>query len=107
MSHYPEQIKFYGSATGFTISIGEVMQNIQIKDFFKQTNIKKSYKKQILDHNVEKFSLIVRDDIDLFLSTKVLTQANKNAILQVNSVSDIKKIKKDLKWHIERNEQVK
>ncbi len=52
-----------------------------INDFFKQTNMRKGYKKQILDYNVEKFSLIVRDDIDLFSSTKILTQDDKNAAL--------------------------
>ena len=65
--------------------------------------MRKNYKKQILDHNIEKFSLIVRDDIDLFLSTKLLIQANKNVVLQVNSMNSAKEIKKDLKWHIERN----
>ena len=59
--------------------------------------MKKSYKKQILDYNTEKFSLIVRDDIDIFSSTKILTQTNKNAVLQVNSVSDRKKIRGELK----------
>ena len=28
MSHYPEWIKYYGSATGFTTSIGEAMHII-------------------------------------------------------------------------------
>lgn len=66
--------------------------------------MRKDYKKQILDHNVEKFSLIVRDDIDMFLFTKILTQVDKNAVLQVKSVSSAKKIEKELKWHIGRNE---
>ena len=73
------------------------MHIIWIKNFFKQTNIKKGYKRQILDYNVEKFNLMVRNDIDLFSSTKILTQTDKNAALQVNSVSDAKKIKEELK----------
>ncbi len=40
---------------------------------------------------------MVRDDIDLFSSTKILTQANKNAALQVNSMSGAKKIREELK----------
>ncbi len=52
-----------------------------IKDFFKRTNMRNSYEKQILDHNVEKFSLMVRDDIDMFSSNETLTEANKNAAL--------------------------
>ena len=35
MSYYPEWIKYYGSATGFTIGIGETMHITWIKDFFK------------------------------------------------------------------------
>ncbi len=97
MSYYPEWIKLYGSATGFTPGIGEAMHITWIKDFFKQTNMRKDYEKQILDYNVEKFSLMVRDDIDLFSSTEILTQADKNAALQVNSVSGAKKIRKELK----------
>ena len=53
--------------------------------------MRKSYEKQILDHNVDKFSLIVRDDIDMFFSIKTLTEANKNTALQVNSISGAKK----------------
>ena len=50
--------------------------------------MRKGYEKQILDHNVEKFSLMVRDDIDMFSFTKTLTETDKNVVLQVNSVSD-------------------
>ena len=58
--------------------------------------MRKSYEKDILDHNIEKFCLIVKDEIDIFLSTKILTQVNKNFILQINSVNNTKKIKEDL-----------
>ncbi len=92
---------------GFTTGIGKVIYIIWIRDFFKQNNMKKSYEKQILDYNVEKFSRMVKDDIDLFSSTKVLTQANKNAALQINSVSDTKKIKEELKWYIEKSDRLK
>lgn len=81
ISHCPEQIKHYESATSFTIGIEETIYITQIKDFFKCTNIRKGYKKQILDYNIEKFSLIIRDNINLFFSIKVLTKVNKNAIL--------------------------
>ncbi len=97
MSHYPKWIKRYENATGFTTDIGEAMYITWIKDFFKRTNMRKGYEKQILDYNVEKFSLMVRDDIDLFSSTKILTQVDENAALQVNSVSGAKKIRKELK----------
>ena len=33
--------------------------------------MRKNYKKQILDYNIEKFSLIVKDNIDLFFSSKI------------------------------------
>lgn len=82
---------------GFITGIKEAIYIIWIKDFFKQINMRKHYKKQILDHNVEKFSLIVRDDIDMFLFTKILTEVDKNAILQVKLVSSAKKIEKELK----------
>ena len=39
--------------------------------------MKKSYKKQILDQNVKKFSLMVRDDINMFFSTETLTDTDK------------------------------
>lgn len=77
MSHYPKQIKYYRSATIFTTDIWEAMHITWIKDFFKQTNMKKSYKKQILDQNVKKFSLMVRDDINMFFSTETLTDTDK------------------------------
>lgn len=104
ISYYLEWIKRYGSITGFTTGIGEAIHIIWIEDFFKRTNMRKGYEKQILDHNVEKFSLIVRDDIVMFSSTKTFTEADKNATLQVNSVSGAKKITKDLKWLIEKDE---
>ena len=43
--------------------------------------MKKGYEKQILNHNVEKFSLMVRDNINMFSFTKTLTETNKNAAL--------------------------
>lgn len=61
--------------------IREVMHIIRIKSFFKQTNMKKSYKRQILDCNIEMFSLMVRNDINLFLFTEILAQVDKNAVL--------------------------
>ncbi len=66
--------------------------------------MKKSYERQILDFNIENFSLMVRDDINLFSSTKILTQVDENAALQVNSVSGAKKIREELKWFIKRSE---
>ena len=104
MSHYHDRIKLYGSATGFTTAIGEAMHIIWIKNFFKRTNMRKGYEKQILDHNVEKFSLMVRANLDKFSSAKTLTQADQNAALQVNSVSGAKKIMEDLKWHLGKDE---
>ena len=97
MSHYPDWIKFYGSATGFTTGIREAMHINWIKDFFKRTNMKKGYEKQILGHNLEKFGLMIRADLDMFSSAKILTQADRNAALQVNPVSGAKKIMEDLK----------
>ena len=70
-------------------------------------NMKKGYEKQILDHNVEKFSLMVRDDIDMFSSTETLTEVDKNAALQVNSVSGAKSITEDLKWHVEKDKCIR
>ena len=58
---------------GFTTGIGEAIPITWIKDFFEQINMKNGYKKQILDYNIEKFGLIVRDDINLFSFTKILT----------------------------------
>ncbi len=72
------------------------MHIIWIKDFFKQINIRLDYEKQIFDYNIEKFSLMVRDDIDLFFSIKILTQVDENAALQVNSVNAAKKIREEL-----------
>lgn len=60
----------------------------------------KDYEKQILNHNIEKLSLMVKDEIDMFSTIKMLTAANKNTELQVNSVTSAKNIMEDLKWHI-------
>ncbi len=49
MLDYLEWIKYYRSMMGFTTGIGEVIYIIWIKDFFKQTNMRKSYKRRILD----------------------------------------------------------
>lgn len=80
------------------------MNIIWIKDFFKQTNMRKSYKKQILDYNVKKFSLIIKVALNMFFFAEILTQANQNAKLQVNLVNNIKKIIEDLKQHFGKDE---
>ena len=69
--------------------------------------MKKDYEKQILDHNVEKFSLMVREDIDMFSSIETIIEADKNAIMQVNSVSGAKSIPEDMKWHIGKDKRIK
>lgn len=60
-----------------------------------------------MDHNNERFNLIVRDDIDIFSFNKSLIKVAKNAILQVNSVRSTKKTTKDLKWRIRKDEYIK
>ena len=66
------------SVTSFTTGIREAMYITWIKNSFKQTNIRKGYEKQILDHNVEKLSLMVRADLNMFAFTKRLTQTDQN-----------------------------
>lgn len=107
MSYYPDEIKFYKSATGFITGIKEIMHIIWIKNFFKRTNMRKSYKKQILDNNVEKFSLIKIVDSDMFSFTKILIWANQNVKLQINFLSKAKKIMEDLKQYLKKNERRK
>ena len=83
------------------------MQIPWIKDFFKQTNIRRVDEKPTLDHNVEKFNLMVRDNINIFSSTKTLTEANKIVALQVNPISGIKNITKDLKCHMRKDTHIR
>ena len=66
--------------------------------------MRKFYEKQILDHNVKKFGLMVKAHLDMFFSAETLTQEDQNAALQVNSASNAKKIIKDLKWHLGKDE---
>lgn len=92
MSYYLNLIKHYECVTGFTTSIKKAMYITQIKYFFKWTNRRKDYEKQILDHNIKKLNLIVRANLNIFFFTKTLTQANQNAILQINLVTATLKI---------------
>lgn len=94
MSYYSDQIKLYRSTTSFTTGIREAIHITQIKDLFKQTNMKKGYKKQILNHNVEKFSLMIKANLNIVFSVKTLIQADQNAALQINPVSNAKKLLK-------------
>lgn len=107
MSYYLALIKCYRSAIDFITSIQEVMQITWINNFFKPINMRKSHKKQILDHNVEKFWLIIRDDIDILLSTEMFMQANKNTVLEINFVNSAQKIREEFKWYIEINKHKK
>lgn len=43
--------------------------------------MQKKYMRQILDYNVKKFSLIIKDNKDMISFTKILIQANNNAVL--------------------------
>lgn len=58
--------------------------------------MKKSYKKQILDHNVKKFNLMIKTYLAMFFSIKTLTQTDQNIALQINLINNPKKIIKDL-----------
>ena len=50
---------------------------------------------------------MIKVDLDMFVSTKILTRATWNAELQVNSVSGVKKILEDLKWYLRKDERWK
>lgn len=65
--------------------------------------MKKSFQKQILDHNVKKFCLIVRANLDMLSSAKLLTETNPNAALQITLIRDAKKSIEDLKWDFRKN----
>lgn len=71
MSHYLDWIKLYRRPTGFRTGIREKMHIIWIKDFIKWRNMRTSDKKQTLDHNIEKFSLMIRADLDMFSSAEI------------------------------------
>lgn len=43
----------------------------------------------------------------MFSSTKILMQANKNVVLQINFVTNVNKIGENLKWQIKTYEQKK
>lgn len=55
------------------------------------------YEKQILNHYLEKFTWMVKADLDMLSLIKALIQANKNAELQLNSVNGANEMIKDLK----------
>lgn len=61
------------------------------------------YEKQISDHNIKKLSLMKRVDLEIFFSTKILSQSKQNAELHINLVTGIKKIIEDLKYHFGKN----
>lgn len=100
MFHYLDWIKLYENATSFITDIKEAIYITEIKNFLNQTNMKKSDKKNILDHIVEMFSQIVRADLNIFASAKTGIQTNQNAELQIISISGANKIMKDLKYYI-------
>ena len=59
--------------------------------------MKNGYEKKSLCHNIEKFNLIVRNDINMFSFTQILIGANKNTALQVNFISGAKSLTKVFK----------
>lgn len=50
---------------------------------------------------------MVEDNINIFSSTKIVTQAHNNTVLWINCISGTKKIKKELKLYIERSKWLK
>lgn len=69
--------------------------------------MKKSYKKQILNHNIKIFNQIIKanlDNLNIFTFAKILIKTNQNAEFQVNLINDTKKIMKDLKQHFGKDE---
>lgn len=43
--------------------------------------MRKSYEKQIINHNIKKFNLIVKANLDMFFFVKTLIQINQNTAL--------------------------
>lgn len=101
-SYYSKQIKRHKNINNFITNIGNAIYIILIKNFCKKTNIKNNYKKQILNYNIKKFSLIIKNIINKFFSSKTLIKANNNVILQINFVSNTKKFRKNLKQLVKK-----
>lgn len=47
---------------------------------------------------------MIRVNLNMFSFAEILTYINQNTILEINSVSNAKKIIKDLKWHFWKDE---
>lgn len=107
MFYYLNQIKIYKSTMGFVTIIEKAMHINQIKDFIKRTNMNKGYEKQILDHNIEMFNLIIKANLKMFFLIKIFPNTNQNIQLQINLVRDAKKIIKNSKYHFEKNNSQK
>lgn len=54
------------------------------------------YKTYILNWNIEKFDLIIKNNINMFFFIKTLFKTNQNDILHINFISSVKKITKNL-----------
>lgn len=50
---------------------------------------------------------MVKDNIEIFFSTKTLNKANKNTALQANSINGAKSIMEDFKWHVGKNKRIR
>lgn len=90
ITHYPESIHLFGSAVGFIAGIGEVWYITWLKQFFKQTNKRKGWKEQILNHNIRELNMLATEDNLAQEHGRQATQADWDSQVIVNHMSRVK-----------------
>lgn len=61
----------------------------------------------MLDYNIKRFNLMIKNNRKMFFSSKILIKMNKNAILQLELINNTKKIIKNLNQLIKKTKYIK
>lgn len=103
LRNYPQFIRLFGSAVGYTTGVGEVWHITWLKQFFKQTNKQNGFEIQILHHNIRELNMLAREDNLSHDSSHPATQADWDSRCKVNQVSRAKTLTEQ-HWNLDLDE---
>lgn len=103
MGHYPQFIRLFDSAVGYTTEVREAWYINWLKQSFKWTIKQNGFEIQILYHNIRKLNMLAQEDNFAHDSSYWVTQVDFVFWCMVNHVSRAKTLS-ELHWKLDLDE---
>ena len=104
MTHYTNCIRNFGCAPGYSTGIGEANHIDLVKDYFRRTNKRKGFEKQIILANIRHLNLTAMLDIKRYEAGRGLLESEHSARSVRNLAAGAKDLR-ELQWPLDEAQE--